>query len=248
MWKYLLDNCQISGAGLPTCDTHISVCTRPPFTLNEANLVAQAALYFETAIDALLPQRNGSIRAKSNWVHATRFAPAERSRLESMEFVQPNPYMFVFGALMGSNYPLDDNFAWNFQEFGDDYERVQFRKPGLSKGSEYGLGWAEFTMAFLLSAMQDPNRNMLLIPPTVAGLKWFIAYHNVPGLNSSALMRRVWGKVPATAMLTPRICLYDASLEEEVRDGDGMQQEMIEEDKAWREELVQTLRHVPPYY
>ena len=249
MWSWLLENYHVSGDH-DACDTHIWFSMNPDLGLAESNLIAQAIIYFEAAIDALLPHRNGSLNARSNWLHAARFAPSDRSRLESMRLIQPNPYLFVIGALMGSNYCIDERFGWNFQEFGDEFERIQFRKPGLSTNAAYGLSWAEFTMAFVLSAIQcESMENLLRVPPNVRGLKWFLQRRNVRGLNDSPLMRNVWGNFLPEAMLTPRICLAEGILEEDIPSEMAALDKLAEIDADWRRgQVARTSQRRPPYF
>jgi hypothetical protein len=245
MWTYLSQCYHITGDNDDDrCNTHIWISKNPRYDIGDIKRICQAGIHFEPAYDALMAVRNGSPDAKSNWVHGDRFALLHRTRRQSIEYIQPYLNLDDMGFVMQTFDYRDVHFSWNFQDLIDSNE-IEFRKPPVSTEVDDCLGWAEFTVAFILAAVRCQSPDALqAVPSNVKGLRWFLSRYTTACLNESPLMQRVWGAAPAEAMADPVICFGDGDVS--MRDQIDLAQEMIDEDRVLRREHATNVRE--PYY
>ena len=173
--------------------THIHISVEGGFSLQELKQIAQGAIHFEPAFDALVPyyrRGGGNHFAKSNWVDAEQLAKANRSRATSIKFIDR---IKSLGALLTVMNPdRDKKFAWNFQSIYK-YWTVEFRTPPVCTNVDEVLSWAELAMSFIQSSIRYGVREKLLrVPSTIGGLRWFLQQSNVPGMNRHGLLERFW--------------------------------------------------------
>jgi Putative amidoligase enzyme len=248
MWKYLSDNYHITGDQRDDhCDTHIWISLEPDFNIQQVKRIAQAVINFEPAYDALVPARNGNRNARSLWLHNDRFAACHLTRRDCIDYIQPYPHIEDMGWVMHTYELHNNDFSWNFRYLEADGGEIEFRKPPLSTEAQHCLAWAEFTMAFILACIRYPSHLALQrVPPNIKGLRWFLAQHNVTGLNESPLMQRIWRDIPLEAMVDPVICLHRGINEEDIPSETEALQEIIDRDRVWRHDLARSARE--PYY
>lgn len=157
------------------CATHVHISIRRGFRHVDLQRIAQFIIHFEPAIEALLPEeRRGQLFARSNWLDNKNFIRAKKTRRQAIEEIGQTKDRQAVVSLISPN-PLGDHFAWTFTKL-ENHKTIEFRKPGPSHSAEEAIMWAEFAMAFILSAMQteDPVTYMRRVPPNVGGLKQFL--------------------------------------------------------------------------
>jgi Putative amidoligase enzyme len=182
-WKFLKKNYVISINAVPEdrafektgCATHVHISIRRGFQLFDMQKIAQFVIHFEPAIEALLPEeRRGQLFARSNWLDNKNFVTGKKTRRQAINEIGRTRDRQAVVNLM-SPRPSGDHFAWAFSKL-DKHKTIEFRKPGPSKSAEETIMWAEFAMAFILSAMQIENTINYIrkVPPNVGGLKQFL--------------------------------------------------------------------------
>lgn len=194
-WNYLQGRYEIIDT--QDCGTHVHISVEGGYSLEELKRVAQAALYFETSFDALVPQhrRKQSDYARSVWVDSPDLAANGVSRIEAMLMISQITDLHKLLSLMNPNFRR--GFSWNFRSI-IKYYTVEFRKPPASKTAQEALNWAEFAMTFVQTAIRYGTlERLVVIPPTVGGLRWFLRQTCVPRLNKPGRLEAIWkGKYP----------------------------------------------------
>ena len=88
-WQNLTRNYEISGND--ACSTHIHVSLQPDYCLTDLKQIASSVIYFELAIEALVPEYRrgdedgGNEYAKSNWLNSSELAKRGKTRSESID-------------------------------------------------------------------------------------------------------------------------------------------------------------------
>lgn len=201
-WKYLQRHYFIQVNEL--CSTHIHVSLVPSYTLTDLKRIACSVIYFESAFEALVPkERRGNIWAKSNWLDNPRLAQKGVSRLDSMTLIEQARYTDkVIESVQGKG---DRDYAWNFESL-IKHDTIEFRKPPPSLTPAEALSWAELAMNFVQASIKyGTSEQLQKVPSTVQGLRWFLRQVEVPGMNESHRLQRIWGRKDANAALESEI-------------------------------------------
>lgn len=190
-WKYLQQHYQVTGD--EHCATHIHVSVEGGYSLEELKRIACSVIHFEPAFDALVPppRRSGNCEfSKSNWLDSDHLALQNRSRAQSIVYIDMITDFYSLLVLM--NPDNEKKFGWNFLSI-EKYYTVEFRKPQASITVEAVLSWAELAISFVQAAIRHGSPQQLQdIPSTVGGLRWFLEQINVPGLNEHHRLHRFW--------------------------------------------------------
>jgi Putative amidoligase enzyme len=189
-WNYLQSNYDITTN--KNCATHVHVSVEGGYSLEELKCVAQSAIHFEAAFDALVPEhrRDPLGFARSSWIESHEFAVKGRSRAQSILMINQVP---DFQSLLALMNPGGTRFCgWNFLSILK-YYTIEFRKPPASRTADEALAWAEFAMSFVQTSIRfgTPER-LRLVPPTVGGLRWFLRQSFVLQLNEPERLESIW--------------------------------------------------------
>jgi Putative amidoligase enzyme len=190
-WEYLTQYYSVTENRL--CSTRIQISLMPSYTLEQLKRIASSAIYFEPAIEALVPalHRRGADWARSNWLDSPYLARKGKSRVESIEAINAARCEKDLVRLMQRE---DDKcYVWNFCSV-IQMGTVEFRKAPGSKTSAAALSWAQFVLNFVQASLECGTLQWLQeIPATIGGLKRFVQRINdVEGVNDPELLKRVF--------------------------------------------------------
>ena len=189
-WKYLEQYYEITGS--KDCATHIHISVEGGYSFGEVKRIAQSVLYFEPAFAALVPgERRGEKCdwAKSSWLDSDHLAVEDRSRDQSMAFIDTVTDFYSFLTVMNTEQRY---YAWNFRSI-EKYYTIEFRQPPASTTVNEALSWAELAMSFIQASIEHGYRAKLRkVPATVGGLRWFLEQSNVPGMNEHRRLEWFW--------------------------------------------------------
>jgi transposase InsO family protein len=161
--------------------------------VSEIKRIAQAVIHFEPALEMLVPDcRRRTQFAKSNWLHANCLAADNKSRSQSVAYIEEQ--LNLRQVVDAIQRPHDRDFCWNFQNLLLSEKRtIEFRKPPASTTAEEALSWAEFAMSFVQSSIKCESAAKLQnIPPNLRGLDWFLRQSKVAGANEHRRLRKIW--------------------------------------------------------
>ncbi|CAJ2506605.1 Uu.00g077910.m01.CDS01 [Anthostomella pinea] len=149
------------------CSTHVHVSTSPPMHAVDLAAIAKSILYFEPAIDTLLP----SSRASSYWCQSNHANPALKSlsTAQCFEYIEYCPdvssivrTMCLFSAKSAygraNGYTEDfvhGVYKWDFSglEVGG-IGTLEFRQAPGSRSAEDVATWVELAVCFVAGAME----------------------------------------------------------------------------------------------
>lgn len=177
MWQYLEGDYYVTTND--SCGTHVHVSFIGGWTLPNLKRVCQSIIYFEPAIEAMLPEtRLGNEYSKSNWIDNASLGRKNLSRQQSIEAIQKCSNMRDLVLLM--NPPHEGNhdkmFGWNLLYLlSSPNGTVEFRRGSGSSSVEEAFMWAEFAIAFVMAAIRvsTPWTNMTNLPD-LGGLQNFL--------------------------------------------------------------------------
>jgi transposase InsO family protein len=170
----------------------------------EIKRIAQAIIHFEPALEVLVPDhRRRTHFAKSNWLHANFLAADNKSRSQSVAYIEEQ--LNLRQIVDAIQRPRDRDFCWNFQNLLLSEKRtIEFRKPPASTTAEEALSWAEFAMSFVQSSIKcESAAKLQAIPPNLRGLDWFLRQSNVAGVNEPYRLQRIWAGKGLDEFLEP---------------------------------------------
>jgi Putative amidoligase enzyme len=199
-WTYLEQHYYISSDY--KCATHIHISLMPNYELKDLQRIASSAIYFEPALEALVPEeRRRSGYAKSIWLHSPSFGRGMISRSAAIALIESTgSKQCLLQLLQGS----DTYYSWNFRNMADREAKktIEFRKAPASLTAEEVLSWAEFAMNFAQASIEYGSSGRLEdFTPNVGGLRSFLAKVCVPGVNEPRRLERIWaGKKPEAAL------------------------------------------------
>ncbi|KAF9649035.1 hypothetical protein BDM02DRAFT_3114596, partial [Thelephora ganbajun] len=140
-----------------SCGTHVYVSPNDNYTLAQVKAVARAVLYFEPAINALVPDhRLNKMWCKTFFPNNANFqgkevaqAIARVDEVRSLEGIvelmnsPPNPFTI-----------LDRLYTWNFTNLPNPLRStIEFRQGEGVTTSLDALAWAEFVVTFTGAAL-----------------------------------------------------------------------------------------------
>lgn len=202
-WECLLQKYHVTSHG--SCGTHVHVSLVPNYNLRDIQRIAASAIYFEAAIEALVPaDRRQNVWVQSNWRHSPLLMRKGRSRLESIAEIERATTKDRVISLMQEDG--ETSFTWNFSHLskGGLKQTIEFRKPPASVTSSEALSWAELTMTFVQAAVQHGRLGHLQkFAANTDGLLAFLLQVNVAGVNEPQRLQRIWAGQPLDAAWEP---------------------------------------------
>jgi Putative amidoligase enzyme len=201
-WNFLQLHCVVKGNA--SCATHVHVSIYPSYKLGDIRRLAQAAIHFEPALEALVPEHcRVNEYAKNNWLDGAGLGQAEKSRRESIAAIGRASTLKELVMLMqGDGTLIDRNYSWNFSSLTSKKGTIEFRKAPVSLGADDALCWAELAMSFVHASLGCKSTKALeKVPATVGGLRWFLQQFEIPTMHEPAHLQTLWaGRDPGGAM------------------------------------------------
>ena len=202
-WEYLRQNYCVTSHG--SCGTHVHISFVPNYNLRDLQRIASSAIYFEAAIEALVPAgRRHNVWVRSNWRYSPLLMKKGRSRLESIAEIERATTQDRVISLMQEEG--ETNFTWNFSHLSRHglKQTIEFRKAPASVTSSEALSWAELTMTFVQAAVQHGRlTDLQKFAATTGGLLAWLEQVNVAGLNEPYRLQRIWAGQPLDAAWEP---------------------------------------------
>ncbi|KAK4135061.1 hypothetical protein BT67DRAFT_420686 [Trichocladium antarcticum] len=190
MWQFLVGEFRVSAD--ESCSTHVHLSLASGFALSQLKRLAQAVIYFECAIEALMPvDRRGNEYARSNWIDNKHLAYKNLTRDQSMLAIEACKSQRDVINLM--NPDQSKYFGFNFLAL-EKYKTVEFRRGAASTTVNHVFKWVEFAMTFLQASIQASDMGTFKkFQPTVSGLKQFFSSAelvNDAGMNQAKYTER----------------------------------------------------------
>jgi hypothetical protein len=202
-WGYLAENYNISATESGSCHTHIQIWPSPSGGLQDLKRIASSVVYFETALEATLPERKfDGFYARSNWLHSLHLAQTGHSRLESVMVIQHqcDDAETVLSTVQTLSEP---RFCWNFANFERD-RLIEFRRPPACLTVTEALGWAEFALVFIQASIQYGSLGWLnSFSRKTGGLQSFISKVQIAGGVDS--LNKLWAAKDPDAAREPAL-------------------------------------------
>lgn len=192
-WQFLDQNYIVSND--TTCGTHVHISLDGEFSVAMLQEIAVAAIFFEPAIEALVPQeRRGNRHTASNWIDNPSFGQLGRSRYDTIARLRKCRTKDELIWMISPGKP----YGWNFWSL-NKLRTIEFRRGSPSKSQHDVFMWIDFVVAFIRAAITKPieiHDNYLSYAPTVGGLFEFLADVRVPDSASD-----VFGNAQSIARL-----------------------------------------------
>lgn len=193
-------------------------------SLQDIKRIAQCAIHFEPAIEALVPpERRRNVFIMSNWIDNAKFADERVTRQVAIEMIEECAHVNEIISLL-CPIPQDRNFAWNFRALRR-FGTIEFRKGGASLNAAEALAWAELTLLFAEAALQVAPKSLRTMPANIRGLKTFL------GPDKLNYLRAMFDGKSGDESLQPQIIMTD----------DGKQEEILRKKLKYDEELQRQL-------
>jgi hypothetical protein len=220
--------------------TTIQLSLEPTFTLPEVKRIAQSAIHFEPAIEALMPDLDDNgLNYASNWLMSWDFAPSGRSRPDAIELLEYASNPSDVAGLMQRNDPLG-HFTWEFKHLDQGPQaRIDFHRCPACHNAEEAIRYPEFTMCFVRAAMLCSRDQLLTIPSNVGGMRWFMDRFRTPWLyNNCHRMPSLWRMVPFNAIAGPKLPEWTSKqrrymAEQDLSDGEELAAQDLERCQAF---------------
>ncbi|KAI1503279.1 putative amidoligase enzyme-domain-containing protein [Biscogniauxia marginata] len=151
----------------PNCSTHIHLSTSPPLQTPQLAAIAKAVLFFEPAVDTLLP----SSRASSYWCQSNRNNPALKllSLPQCFEYIDycvdiPSiartmclfPAKSAYGRANGYTEDFVHGvYKWDFSGLDSGIGTLEFRQAPGSCNAEEAVTWVELAVCFVAGAIEQ---------------------------------------------------------------------------------------------
>jgi hypothetical protein len=231
-----------------TCGTHVHLSLEPSFSVSEIKRIAQAAIHFEAAFEAIVPAERRGIRvAKSNWIDTPTVRTKARSRWELIDDIEQEGNLGLMIALMQEKN--DRDYCWNFRSLFLS-GTLEFRKPPPCNTPEQSLAWAELAIGFVQASVQYGSLERLRsVPANVGGLRWFISKFGIKGANEPDRMQAIWADKNANAFSEPLprpVRNFFSWQEEERQNCEAMRRGLLDDDEKQSERHAKIAR--PPYW
>lgn len=141
--------------------------------LQNLKRIAQCAIHFEPALEALVPaDRRSNLYVNSNWIDNINFWDEKITRRKAIEMIEECENEDQVIELMSPG-PQNRMFAWNFRAMRK-FRTVEFRKGSASVNADEALAWAELTVLFVQAAVQVTPKSLSTIPANIRELKKFL--------------------------------------------------------------------------
>ena len=188
-WEFL--ECDYEMSFDRSCGTHIHVSRKRPFYgVRDIRRIASAAMWFEAALEAIVPEsRRENDFCRGNYINSPG---AKFGRVSRAELIRALEGEKKIQALMCLIQQEDRHFSWNFWSIYK-HRSIEFRKPPPSTTLAEVLSWVEYTMTFVEAAMHNGTPDQLATyPQNVGGLKRFLRSIHIQGISQPERMNRLW--------------------------------------------------------
>ena len=185
-----------------SCSTQVHISPDTGYNVIQLKAIARAILYFEPAINALVPShRRGNTWCKSLYASNPEFKDMEDdpqlaiAKLDCVE--EENDIVDLMN-------PDSKGYVWNFESLRR-YGSLEFRQgPGVTTADET-LAWVEFVVTFINATLRKlPASYQDLypaFPPNVGGLKMFLQAGTFNGVSKESLLSQITGRAKNSAAI-----------------------------------------------
>lgn len=169
---------------------HISIAEG--YTIPILKRIAQAAIHFEPAFEAILPRsRRGIETAMSNWVDNPQLGHLGYKRSECIDKIEKCRFVSEVVDLMSP----DRHYGWNFTNLVGFKKTIEFRRGPVSTNVKNVLIWVEIVMTFVQIAIPEADFRTKLrqYEPNVGGLEEFLLSGNMDrsqGMNRPDIFQK----------------------------------------------------------
>ena len=146
--------------------------------LQSMTKIAQCAIHFEPALEALVPlDRRGNQYVLSNWIDNSCFAEKSWTREAVIQMIGRSPSIRHLREIMCPKPPYR-YYAWNFHAHAK-FGTVEFRKGSASVNAEQAILWADLAILFVQAALNVDIEQLNEVPANVGALKSFLGKDNL---------------------------------------------------------------------
>jgi hypothetical protein len=160
-----------------TESTHIHISIDGDWSFPDLKRLAQAAVHFEPAIEALVPpSRRRNSWCKRNWADNWDLGHKGGANLDSAQSIEKIGRCETENELIDLMCPGPEEryWAWNFSAL-KRYRSVEFRQGDASTDMKETEGWVELVLRFVLAAIRvSDSTHMQSISADLAGLEDFL--------------------------------------------------------------------------
>ncbi|KAF9642998.1 hypothetical protein BDM02DRAFT_3123933 [Thelephora ganbajun] len=179
-----------------SCGTHVHVSTNNDYTSVQVKAIARPILYFESAINALVPShRLGNEYCKSFFASNQEFKSKTIEQAVAIVDKVDESHPGMVADLM--NPGTDRRYTWNFTNlYHGRTLTIEFRQGEGVTTSTDALAWVEFVVTFIGAAMAVANsyNDLKKFAPNVGGLKEFLKRGVVTGVSDKTLLEKITGR------------------------------------------------------
>ncbi|KAF9644767.1 hypothetical protein BDM02DRAFT_3121354, partial [Thelephora ganbajun] len=184
-----------------SCGTHVHVSPSNEYTSAQVKAIARAILYFEPAINALVPShRLGNPFCKTLFASNRNFAGKNVEQAIAIVDKVDSSHPTLVAELM--NPDMDRYYAWNFTNLHDnDVLTIEFRQGEGVATPVDALAWAEFVVTFVGAAVAvaASHNDLKKFALNVHGLKDFLTHGVVSGVSDQSLLQKITGRAKDSA-------------------------------------------------
>lgn len=207
MWEFLTAEYRVTAD--EECSTHVHLSLTGGYTLTQLKRLAQAVVYFEPAVERIVPEtRRNNEYARSNWIDNRHLAYKKLSRADSMRAIEACKSDADVIELM--NPGQDRYFGFNFLPL-KTYRTIEFRRGSGSTNVGEVFRWVEFAVRFLQASMGVARlEDFQKFKSNVGGLKQFLnTVPNQAGMSDRAHMDTLFRGCKDDDKLEPKIVNID---------------------------------------
>ena len=163
--------------GTDTCSTHVHVSKYGGYNLDDLKNIAASALYFEMALDALVP----SHRLESKYAHSNWANPSLKNGMTRTAQIKTIRAAKKISDLVELINPQGRLYVWNFQNLISHGLRstIEFRQPPVITKVLDVVQWGQLAYSFIMAASVFGTAAQLedfpgSCPPCVGVLQEFV--------------------------------------------------------------------------
>lgn len=203
-----------------SCGTHVHVSTDTGFHVRQAKAIARAILYFEPAINALVPpDRRKNSYCKTFYLCNKNFQGLDpKQAIDVIDaIIELDDETDGIAAPDTSPEFYDEEFAHPITKIMNNHKRyftwnfvtivrtttIEFRQaPGVTTPGET-LAWVEFVVTFVNAALLKANSYAALedFDINVDGLKKFLKNGTVAGVSDESILDQITGRAGDSAAI-----------------------------------------------
>ncbi|KAF9644773.1 hypothetical protein BDM02DRAFT_3190303 [Thelephora ganbajun] len=191
-----------------SCGTHVHVSPSNEYTSAQIKAVARAAIYFEPAINALVPShRLGNEFCKTFFASNEHFKDKTVEQAIAMVDGVGETHKAIIELMNPPGRLSEPNrfYAWNFANLVDNgILTIEFRQAEGVTTPDGALAWAEFVVTFIGAAVTEATsyNNLKKYTPNVHGLKAFLGHGLVSDGKNKSLLGVIMGRAKDSASVS----------------------------------------------